>query len=212
MHFRSQSTASRRLFKVLAIGLVLPLFALAPAFLVSTFFVQPSVGGDESVPLLQVDEHADPETVSTVLITMSAAHGEEDSDPSTSGWSLLEDADIIKVTIDKRSEAEVISDDDPQSSKLADPQWYTFDVIRNGVEIPEDFVRRGDIFTFSYTHDPSMDAIPTDGDECSTFLRLWVDDEDSEGSQTFIGFMKISDDDSATIGRCSIPWIDTDPE
>ena len=211
MAFDPKSHQLRRFAAVSAAIAALSVAALAPAFLASTFFTQPSVDSNESVQILQVDEHSDPEATETVLLRMSATHEEAVGDPSISGWNLLEDADIIKVTIEDRG-VETRSDDVPTSGQLADPQWHTFDIIRNGVEIPEDFVRRGDILIFSYVHDPSMDSITTDEYECSTILRIRAEDTDGEDSEAYIGYLKVTGDDSVTMGTCAAFRIDTDPE
>ncbi len=199
-----------RLATVLVVSIALPIIALAPAFLVSTFFTQLTADERESPPHATIDEHIDSEVVETVLTRSTLPDEGAGGDPSISGWVLLEDADVIRITIDEGRDTWTGPADVPKSGQLADPQWYTSDIIRKDVTIGEDFVRHGDILTFSYTHDPLMDKIMTDRNECSTVLRLRVEETDSRDPQRYVGYIKITGDDSVTMGRCSIPETDTD--
>ena len=202
-----------RLIAVTATSIALPLIVLTPAFLVLTFFTHPSANESESLPNVKVDESVDPKAIETVLVNSTIPHREFDADTGIEGWLHLEDSDVIKITIDDRGrDVRPIPADAPPTGQLVDPLYYTSDIIRNETAIAEDFVRHGDILTFSYAHDPSADKFPTDRDECSTILHLRVEDSDSRDSQTYIGYLKITGDASATAGRCVVPQIDADPQ
>ena len=110
MNTPSKSSPSRRLFRVIAITIALPLIALVPAFLASsaadTRYGRPNRSWPNTPPTIDVTD-IDPE--GTVMYTVSPPNGDSESPDSHLAVprSLLDDADMLHITIR--------DDDDPDS-------------------------------------------------------------------------------------------------
>ena len=94
----------------------------------------------------------------------------------------------------------------PVPSKLT---WYSADIIRNGVLISEDFVRPGDVMTVGPADTPIFRNLPTDSDECATILQLYPDELAEQRPGWYLVYIEVSDDDSSTVHRCSIPMLES---
>ena len=90
--------------------------------------------------------------------------------------------------------------------------WYSADIIRNGVLIREDYVRPGDMMSVGPLDASTFRNLPTDGDRCATILQLYADEIDEIAEQRpgwYLTYMVVTDEDSATLHRCSIPRIES---
>ena len=104
MHLPSQSSPSRRLFKVLAVAIALPLIALVPAFLASQLLIQDTVQPDEPTEQTTTIDVTDIDPEGTVMYTVSPSDGDGgDSDIDiivpADMVDVLQNGDMIKMTV-----------------------------------------------------------------------------------------------------------------
>ncbi len=101
MYSTSQSSPSRRLFKVLVTAAALPLIALAPALLVSLVLTQGAVDHFEPIGHATTIDVTDIDENGTVMYTVSPPEGfrnEPDID-FTVPADVLKDSDLIRITV-----------------------------------------------------------------------------------------------------------------
>ena len=148
MNNPSQSSPSRRFFRVLAVAIALPLIALVPAFLASSLLTHDVIDQFEPIEQAAAIDVTDIDPEGTVRYNVSPPIGDSALPDSYTNIprSLLEDADMLHITI---------QDDDDLG------RWLGHD---------------------------------SEGD-CSFTLHLRSDDPYDDQSDTFTGYISVTDDD-----------------
>ena len=148
MNTPSHSSPSRRLFNVLAAAIALPLIALVPAFLASSWITHEAIEPDDPSEHAAAIDVTDIDREGAVVYTIkprTSDTGPTDANFSTP-HSVLKNSDLIILTIQ--------DDEDPG-------EW-----LGDGAE-----------------------------DDCSFTLHLSDDDTFDNQSETFTGYIRVTDDD-----------------
>ncbi len=151
MNNPSQSSPSRRLFRVIAVAIALPLIALVPAFLASSMITQDATEPDDHIEQSVTIDVTDIDPEGTVMYTV-----------------------IPPIDHPGSPDAYTIKRDAMQRALLEDPTSLH-------ITIEDD-------------EDPARWLGPDSEDICTFTLHLSSDDPYDDQSDTFTGYIRVTDD------------------